>query len=737
MKQIWNQLFKNKKWFYIINTLLLILTCSNIYFLYNLYLLTGIETLLRIWIGIIIIIIWLICLLITFRVLIKRKKRILYTILILLYIGVISSAGIIISKVYSKIDVISSSNNTYNIHSTSIVTLVGNKANELSDIGDSKIGIVRDENSIEGYQMPQQLVKNKKLTNELIEYDNYITLLMELYEGNIDYIFLPTNYILMFNDIDGFKNIESETKIIYTYEQKFEKKIVTKKTSVKEPFTLLLMGVDSVKENIRDSSFNGDSLMLITFNPKTLNATILSIPRDSYVPIACFAGQRKNKITHAAWYGEQCMIKTIENFTGIDINYYVKINFKGVVKLVNALGGIEVNVPIEFCEQDSNRNIKNKICLKKGKQKLNGEQALALARYRKTINDIIRGQNQQLIVEGIMNKAKDIKSINTIYKLLDTISINMETNMSTNEILSFYNLGKDILLKSKNKNANEILGIQKLYLQVADKHIYDYNPIYKTGIKLSLYHAVLYQGSINAVVNAMKTNLGLVKSEPIKTFSFSIKEPYKEKIIGKGIYTGGTVVTLPNFVGKNMEEAINFGNKYDININVSYVTTADSNFQVGQISSQDIHDQTDIIYVKELNIKVVNQVITPSDPSTETVDCSLEENKEHPSCLLPNFVGKNISEFITWENKYKTYSIQIIKIEIAEDNSEYDATKAGQVIYQSKEAGTSIFDLLEDTLEIKYIKPITESSEDTENNETGDNNNEDESQEEISMNEEP
>ena len=309
--------------------------------------------------------------------------------------------------------------------------------------------------------------------------------------------------------------------------------------------------------------------------------------------------------------------------------------------------------------------------------------------------------------------------------------------MSTNEILSFYNLGKDILLKSKNKNANEILGIQKLYLQVADKYIYDYNPIYKTGIKLSLYHAVLYQGSINAVVNAMKTNLGLVKSEPIKTFSFSIKEPYKEKIIGKGIYTGGTVVTLPNFVGKNMEEAINFGNKYDININVSYVTTADSNFQVGQISSQDIHDQTDIIYVKELNIEVVNQVITPSDPSTETVDCSLEENKEHPSCLLPNFVGKNISEFITWENKYKTYSIQIIKIEIAEDNSEYDATKAGQVIYQSKEAGTSIFDLLEDTLEIKYIKPITESSEDTENNETGDNNNEDESQEEISMNEEP
>ena len=122
------------------------------------------------------------------------------------------------------------------------------------------------------------------------------------------------------------------------------------------------MGVDSKKENIKDSSFNGDALMLITFNPNTLNATILSIPRDSYVPIACFPGQRKNKITHAAWYGEECMIDTIENFTGIKIDYYLKINFKGVVKLVDALGGIDVDVPYQLCEQNSSRQW-GKYCL--------------------------------------------------------------------------------------------------------------------------------------------------------------------------------------------------------------------------------------------------------------------------------------------------------------------------------------------------------------------------------------
>ena len=115
------------------------------------------------------------------------------------------------------------------------------------------------------------------------------------------------------------------------------------------------MGVDSEKEGIENSTFNGDSLMLLTFNPETLSTTMLSIPRDSYVPIACFAGQRKNKITHAAWKGESCMIDTIQNFLDVKIDYYVKINFKGVVKLVDALGGVQVDVPYNLCEQNSNR----------------------------------------------------------------------------------------------------------------------------------------------------------------------------------------------------------------------------------------------------------------------------------------------------------------------------------------------------------------------------------------------
>ena len=82
-------------------------------------------------------------------------------------------------------------------------------------------------------------------------------------------------------------------------------------------------------------------------------------------------------------------------------------------------------MPVSFCEQDSNRQWgKKKICLKEGLQTLNGEQALALTRHRKTFidGDLRRAQHQQLVMKGIINELKDIDSLNTVYKILDAIS---------------------------------------------------------------------------------------------------------------------------------------------------------------------------------------------------------------------------------------------------------------------------------------------------------------------------
>ena len=380
------------------------------------------------------------------------------------------------------------------------------------------------------------------------------------------------------------------------------------------------MGVDSELENIQGASFNGDSLMLLTFNPDTLNTTILSIPRDTYVPIACFKNKRKNKITHAAWYGEDCMIDTISEWTGINIDYYVKINFKGVVKLVDALGGIDVDVPIEFCEQDSNRNMNNQICLSPGQQTLNGEQALALSRHRKTIDDFRRGQNQQLVVKGLMNKVKSIRSVDTIQELLATLSNNMETNMSTSEILSLYDVAKDIAVKSQDMPIEDLLTMQRLYISGYDQYIYDYSAIDGQGTRMRLYNFVAYEGSKNDVVDAMKINLGLKEPEIIKNFSFNVDTPYEETVIGQGEYDEAHMAILPSFIGYDVSRATSYGNTYGFSVNIKY--TSSTSGRVGQIIDQSAPEGMDVDYVGKLTVTVIDKVTgnkntTPKDDDTE------------------------------------------------------------------------------------------------------------------------
>ena len=196
--------------------------------------------------------------------------------------------------------------------------------------------------------------------------------------------------------------------------------------------------------------------MLITFNPTTMNATILSIPRDTYVPIGCLKGYPQSKITHSGWNGESCVIKTINNWMDINVDYYVKVNFTALVSLVDSIGGIEVDVPYSFCEQDSNREWgENTVYVKKGLQTLDGEQALALSRNRHPnpgrcsaewtnyySDDIIRGQNQQLVINALINKIVKNISLDNIYSIIEAIDTNRYSKQPIINVLNSASMEK-------------------------------------------------------------------------------------------------------------------------------------------------------------------------------------------------------------------------------------------------------------------------------------------------------
>lgn len=601
------------------------------YFLYSLTLLGDIEKTLRIIVGIVLILL-MVFFFFHLRKTARKKKKVRFTIDIILsiiYSAILIFIGGNIIKTIGKVGNVTARETTY---SASIVTLSTNKATSINDISSSKpIGMIKDKKSVDGYQIPKQIIEDKGLKNKIESYDNYTDLLADLYDEKIEYIFLPSGYQTMFTSIEAYKNIAEDTKVLYT-QKKSVKQEVSAGKSLKEPFTILLMGIDSDTNDLnQSSSFNGDSLMLITFNPTTLNSTILSIPRDTYVPIACFNGKRKNKITHAAWQGEQCMMDTITGFTGIPIDYYVKINFKGAVQLVDALGGIDAEVPIGFCEQNSDRAWgENTICVDAGYQHLNGEQALAWSRHRKSagFDDFVRGQNQQLVVKAMLNKLKDVRDLDTVYKILDTVGTNMATNMTTNEILSLYNIGKDVLTRTKDMAVEDVLSMQHLYISGADANIYDYSTINGQGTRMRLYNFVPYQESLDAVIETMKINLEMVEPKMTKTFSFDASVPYEENIIGKMSEGSTNLTLLPDFTGDSTSSVLSYGSAHGIKIIVKGSGT--------RVVSQSVPFGADVEFVKTLTVTLGGGSTTVTTPKQTETPKPSEEPEESEEPTLPD-----------------------------------------------------------------------------------------------------
>ena len=568
---------KKNKVSIVVKIFLIISLITSAFAIYEIFLLSSIETLIR---YIIIGLLVLIDLILIFKARKskkkldpdkdskkKKKRKTGLVVFMIIYSIICSLVGGVIYYVYGQLNSI---NKVYVTYTSDLLVMANNEAEDISDISNYTIGILSDKTSPEGYIIPQEIIKENNLNdeNEIKEYDDYSSMLVELYAGEIDAIFTSDNYVSMFSSVTGYENIETDTKVIISKDKKMKKsdtsttETASSGKSVTEPFTILLMGIDSTDEVLEKNAVaNGDTLILVTFNPKTLNATMVSIPRDSYVPIACWSDKAENKITHAAGYGTDCMINTIENYLDVNIDYYAKINFKGLVKLVDAVGGVEVDVPKELCTDDSSRG--QEICIQAGRQTLNGEQALVFARNRKSLTngDFGRAQHQQEIVMALINKMKTITSVSKFTEILNTISNSLDTNLTTKQILSFYNVGKDIIKKSLSSDEADLINIQQLYLQGTGQMIYD------ERMRMVLYNYVPNKESRKDIIQAMKENLELVEHEEIKEFSFSINEPYEKEVIGEGPYkTSSTYSLLPDFTGDSESQARATASKLGISV---------------------------------------------------------------------------------------------------------------------------------------------------------------------------
>ena len=169
--------------------------------------------------------------------------------------------------------------------------------------------------------------------------------------------------------------------------------------------------------------------MIVTVNPETREILLTSMPRDSYVKL--HSNGMLDKLTHTGVYGIDETIMTVEDWLGVEINYYYRVNFVMLVNLVDAIGGVTVNSPFDF------KSSVSEYTYVKGKNELDGMAALYFVRERKTFEDEDeeRIRNQQRVLKAIIKKATKSKVILTNYgDILNAVEDHMETNMTNKNI---------------------------------------------------------------------------------------------------------------------------------------------------------------------------------------------------------------------------------------------------------------------------------------------------------------
>jgi len=302
-----------------------------------------------------------------------------------------------------------------------IVVLTDSRYQEASDLDGTSIAYFD--------RTEQEVIDSIKLTLNHTAINDINKLKEMLYKEEVTSILISD--IIKNRYEEENPNFNKEVRILDTISIKSEIQDITKKVSIKNaPFNVLISGIDTYGA-INTKSRN-DVNMVATINPNTNKILLTSIPRDYYVKLHGKKGL-KDKLTHASYYGQETVVKTIEDILDIDINYYVKVNFSTVIELVDTLGGIEVYadqpVRLDGCKQ-----------IKKGTNKLNGTCALAFSRERYSYSDgdLHRGRNQQEVIKAIFKKATSSTAILTEYNnVLKVMDGKFVTNLDMDEVLNF------------------------------------------------------------------------------------------------------------------------------------------------------------------------------------------------------------------------------------------------------------------------------------------------------------
>ncbi len=417
--------------------------------------------------------------------------RVLCALICFFYIG----GGYYCVNTYSAIDEMAGQQ--VKVDEISCIVLKDDPAQSIYDTKDYTFGILAAndrENTNKALAEVQAAIGKEPAT---IEYQDNDTLIDALYAKDVKVIVI--NEANRSPIEEYYKTFSDDTRVLNTHKvetviQEDEKLDDITKT----PFNVYLSGID-VYGSIKATS-RSDVNVIVTVNPNTKQILLTSTPRDYYVPLTVSNGI-PDKLTHAGIHGVDCSIGTLENLYGIDIDYYVRVNFTSVRKIVDLLGGVKVYSDYDFTSDWGPS-------FKKGYNQVNGKQALAFCRERHHFanGDYQRGRDHQHMIEAILNKAMSPDILPNYADLLKTASKNFQTNMSTKENTALAKIQLNDMSQWTIKYANAAgQGASKTTYSYQSRKLYVCVPDYNSVAKITK--------RINKVLKATPESVENEKSE--------------------------------------------------------------------------------------------------------------------------------------------------------------------------------------------------------------------------------
>lgn len=294
----------------------------------------------------------------------------------------------------------------------------------LNDVAAAPVGILK---SMDRKNTDQALAQmNQELGNALAvqEYDGITQLIDGLYQEEVHAVVLNQAYLSVLEGIEKYLDLESrirEVTVNHVETVMEEKEETGSADTLKDDvLCVYISGIDTRGEMTANS--RSDVNIIATVNTRTQQVLLLSTPRDYFVPLSISDGV-PDKLTHAGIYGVDVSMDTLSMLYDIDIDYYFRLNFGGFVKIIDALGGITVVSDYAFDVQGAH--------FEKGKNFVNGEQALAFARERYSFaeGDRQRGKNQMAVIKGVAEKVLSADLLKNYASVMKGIEGCFETNI--------------------------------------------------------------------------------------------------------------------------------------------------------------------------------------------------------------------------------------------------------------------------------------------------------------------